>query len=196
MADTEEEEQNYLEIIKSESDRLTRLINDVLDISKMEAGRMPFEFSKVEVNKLINTSIDGLASLANKHNHKIINEMENCSTCVLADSDKIVQVVSNILSNAVKFTPDGGLITISGMRKNNTMQISISDNGIGIKNDDISKVFDKFQQIEDVSHHSEGTGLGMPISKLIIENHNGKIWLESETKIGTTFYFTLPVVEI
>lgn len=88
-----------------------------------------------------------------------------------------------------------GVITISGKIKNDKAEISISDTGCGMKKEDFDKVFDKFQQIEDVNHHSEGTGLGMPISKLIIENHKGKIWFESEIGKGATFYFTLPVKE-
>lgn len=195
MAESKEEEKNYLEIIKSESGRLTRLINNVLDLSKMEAGRMPFEFKYVELNKLVNASIKGLAGAASKRKHKLINNLENLSIEVLADEDKIIEVLSNILSNAIKFTRDGGTISISGKVKNNKAEIAISDTGIGIRKEDFEKVFDKFQQIEDVNHHSEGTGLGMPISKLIVENHKGNIWFESVAGKGTTFYFTLPVKE-
>jgi signal transduction histidine kinase len=195
MAESKEEEKNYLGIIKSESDRLTRLINNVLDLSKMEAGRMPFEFNYVKLSKLVNASVKGLAGMANKHKHKLINNLENSSIIVLADEDKIIQVLSNILSNAIKFTSDGGVITISGEIKDNKAEISILDTGRGIKKEDYDKVFDKFQQIEDVNHHSEGTGLGMPISKIIVENHKGKIWFESKVGQGATFYFTLPIKE-
>lgn len=193
MAETEEEEKSYLEIIKNESDRLTRLINNVLDLAKMEAGRMPFEFKYVELSKLINASVMGLSGAASKHKHRVINKLENSSVMVLADEDKIIQVLSNILSNAIKFTPEGGVITISERINNKKVEISVSDNGCGIKEEDFDKVFDKFHQVEDVNHHSEGTGLGMPISKIIIENHKGKIWFESEVGKGTTFYFTLPI---
>lgn len=193
MAETEEEEKSYLEIIKNESERLTRLINNVLDLSKMEAGRMPFELKYVELSKLINASVMGLSGAASKHKHKVINKLENSSVMVLADEDKIIQVLSNILSNAIKYIPEGGVITISEKINNKKVEISVSDNGCGIKEEDFDKVFDKFQQIEDVNHHSEGTGLGMPISKIIIENHKGKIWFESEVGKGTTFYFTLPI---
>ncbi len=193
MAESKEEEKNYLGIIKSESDRLTRLINNVLDLSKMEAGRMPFEFNYVNLNKLVNASVRGLAGAAIKHKHKLINNLENSSIIIFADEDKIIQVLSNILSNAIKFTQEGGIITISGDVKYNNAEISISDTGHGIKKEDFNKVFDKFQQIEEVNHHSEGTGLGMPISKIIVENHKGKIWFESKVGQGTTFYFTIPI---
>ncbi len=195
MADTEEEEQSYLEIIKNESDRLTRLINNVLDISKMEAGRMPFLFSPVPINMVVNNSVDGLAGVAKKHNHIIHNCLAESTCLIKADEDKIVQVLSNILSNAIKFTPDGGEIKICGRPLHNQFEFAISDTGIGIKPEDQNKVFDKFQQIEDVDHHSEGTGLGMPISRLIIENHNGNLWLESDVGKGTTFYFTVPLYQ-
>jgi len=193
MAETEEDEKKYLGIIKNESDRLTRLINNVLDLSKMEAGRMPFAFKTTKLTELIETSIAGLTGLANKHRHTIVNKLENLSIGVNVDPDKIIQVMSNIISNAIKFSRDGGVITISGHVRDNMVELAVADTGIGIKKKDITKVFDKFQQIEDVDHHSEGSGLGMPISKLIIENHHGKIWLESTLGKGTTFYFTLPV---
>ena len=193
MPATEEEEKKYLGIIKSESDRLTRLINNVLDLSKMEAGRMPFNFLSVKIAELIDASVAGLTGLANKHQHTIVNYLKNSPLVVSVDPDKIIQVLSNIISNAIKYTHNGGNIAISGEVKDNVVEISIADNGIGIKKKDQDKVFDKFQQIEDVDHHSEGTGLGMPISKLIIENHHGKIWLKSIYGKGTTFNFTLPI---
>ena len=191
MAGTKDEEKSFLEIIKNESDRLTRLINNVLDLSKMEAGRMPFDFKLVELSSLINSGVNGLSGVAGKRNQKIINTIEDSSSMVVADPDKIVQVVSNILSNAIKHTPEGGEIVLSSKLVNSKVQVSIADNGHGMPREDYDKVFDKFRQIEDVNHHSEGTGLGMPISKLIIENHEGSIWFESEEGIGTVFHFTL-----
>jgi len=157
---------------------------------------MPFEFNYVNLNKLVNASVRGLAGAAIKHKHKLINNLENSSIIIFADEDKIIQVLSNILSNAIKFTQEGGIITISGDVKYNNAEISISDTGHGIKKEDFNKVFDKFQQIEEVNHHSEGTGLGMPISKIIVENHKGKIWFESKVGQGTTFYFTIPIKKI
>jgi len=194
MAKSKEDERKYLGIIKSESDRLTRLINNVLDLSKMEAGRMPFEFNPVELGQLISMSIAGLSSLADKRRHTIINNLSNSDISVSADADKIIQVLSNIITNAMKFSDDGKTITIAGKKRENKALISITDEGFGIKKSDRNKVFDKFQQIEDVEHHSDGSGLGMPISKIIIENHNGKIWFDSEAGKGTTFYFTLPLI--
>ncbi|MFC1492952.1 ATP-binding protein [candidate division KSB1 bacterium] len=195
MADTKEEEKEYLNIIKNESDRLTRLINDVLDISKMEAGRMPFDFRTHELNGMINSSVTGLTSLANKKDIVIFNNLENSDILVNVDADKIIQVISNLISNAIKFSPDNASIIISGKENKNMVEIAVADKGIGIRKKDFEKVFDKFRQIEDVKHHSEGTGLGMPISKLIIENHNGKIWFDSKINKGTTFYFTLPLYQ-
>ena len=191
MAGTKDEEKSFLEIIKNESDRLTRLINNVLDLSKMEAGRMPFDFKLVELNSLVSSGVNGLSGVAGKRNQKIINTIEDSSSMVVADPDKIVQVVSNILSNAIKHTPEGGEIVLSSKLVNSKVQVSIADNGHGMPREDYDKVFDKFRQIEDVKHHSEGTGLGMPISKLIIENHEGSIWFESEEGVGTVFHFTL-----
>ena len=193
MAETKEDEKKYLGIIKNESDRLTKLINDVLNLSKMEAGRMPFDFRQVKLHEIINTSVEGLSGAASKRNLSLVNNLQDSTIKVFADKDKIVQVLTNILSNAIKFTPEKGVITISGNGNKNMAQVSISDTGYGIKKKDYNKVFDKFRQIEDVEHHSKGTGLGMPISKLIIENHNGKIWIESVLKKGSTFYFTLPL---
>jgi len=192
MAETKEEENNYLEIIKNESDRLTRLINNVLDLSKMEAGRMPFDFKWVKLNALVNSSVQGLTGAADKKHQIIVNNLDNTPILVYADSDKVIQVFSNILSNAIKFSPEGGQIILDGTEKDQKIEVSIADNGCGISNKNVEKVFDKFQQIEDVDHHSEGTGLGMPISRIIVENHKGRIWFKSDFGKGTTFFFELP----
>lgn len=127
MAETEEEEKSYLEIIKSESDRLTRLINNNLNLSKMEAGRMPFEFESAALSHLVNTSVNGLSGTADKHKLTVINNLADSPIRVRADSDKIIQVLSNVLSNSFKFTPEGGVITISGKVSDKMAQVSIAD---------------------------------------------------------------------
>lgn len=196
FAESKEDEKKYLGIIKNESGRLTRLINDVLDLSKMEAGRMPFDMQPVNIGPLVESCVAGLSGLANKHSHTIINELIDQNIIVMVDADKIQQVLTNIISNAIKFSEDGKMITVTGRKENGNFTVSVVDKGIGIRPEDHDKVFDKFQQIEDVHHHSEGTGLGMPISRIIIENHNGKIWFDSELGKGTTFHFTLPIRQV
>ena len=114
---------------------------------------------------------------------------------IRGDRDKIIQVLTNIISNALKFTPDGGSITVSIRRNDETATVAVQDTGEGIRKEDIPKVFDRFCQLETVNHHSEGTGLGMTITKSIIERHGGTIRIESEFGIGTTVFFTLPLAK-
>lgn len=201
MVDTEEERQEYLQIIYDEGERLTRLINDVLDLTKMEAGKMDYLYEDREINEVCQNSIMSSSSLAQQKGHELVQDYGENLPPARIDADRIMQVLMNLLSNAIKFTPDGGTITIRTRPADpfpgssiGTVQVSVQDTGIGISPENIDKVFSKFEQIESVDHHSIGTGLGMPICRQIIEEgHGGKIWLESEVGSGTTFHFRIPI---
>lgn len=194
MADSKEEVDSYLRIIQEESNRLISMVNDILDLSKMEAGKMFFTFSELRLNSLINTCINSIMPAAKKKNVKLVHK-ETCDLMVKADMDKIIQVFINLVGNAVKFTPEEGNIEISVTDKKTKAQIAIKDTGIGMEKEDLERIFDKFYQIENVKHHQKGTGLGMTICREIITNHAGKIWVVSEKGKGTTVFFTLPVVQ-
>ena len=196
---TEEcERKEYLEVIYSEGERLTRLINDVLDLTKMESGKMDYHYITCNLEDIIESSITYNKVPAQMAEVSIFFINNQPTMPVYCDVDRITQVLLNILSNAIKFTPKGGKITIEVETKiidnEEYAQVNITDTGIGIAPEDLNKVFARFEQIESLAHHSRGTGLGMPICKMIIEQgHRGHIGLNSKLGVGTKFFFTLPL---
>ncbi|MCI4626680.1 MAG: ATP-binding protein [Candidatus Magnetoovum sp. WYHC-5] len=184
-----------IDIIVTEGQRLTSLINDVLDIAKMESGKIEWKYVSVSIAEIIAHAVAATASLfADNKDVQLINDIEDGLPEIMGDNEKLIQVLINLISNAVKFT-DKGFITCRAMRKGYNIQVSISDTGLGISRENHTKVFEKFKQVGDtLTNKPKGTGLGLPICKQIVEHHGGKIWLESEHGKGSTFYFTLPFV--
>jgi len=181
--------------IVNESKRLSRLVNDVLDLSKIEAGRMTFNREALNIRELVDELQKNLDPILTANGIHFDFEQIPSDLWLLGDKDKILRVLENIISNAIKFTPKEGTISVSLQKSNGIGTIAVKDTGKGIPEKDIPRVFDRFTQLENVDHHSGGTGLGMTISKSIIEGHGGKIWIESILEVGTTVYFTLPLVK-
>jgi len=194
LADTKEDLDSYLNIIKEESNRLITMVNDILDLSKMEAGKMVFQLTELRLNDIIHSCINTMQPPARKKMQTLVFREEN-NLLVNADMDKIIQVLLNLLSNAIKFTPENGTIEISVSDQKSKARIAIKDNGIGMSKEEIEKIFDKFHQVENIKHHQKGTGLGMSICREIITNHAGKIWVTSEKAKGSTIFFTLPLLQ-
>ena len=193
----------FLTIIDNESDRLTRLINDVLDLARMESGETIWDVGTVDLQEVIATAMDSTHALT--LNKRVTVEVDSADELpsVKADSDKLVQVVTNLLSNAIKFTPSGGRIRVksslvpdaTAVAGAKMVEISVADNGVGIPSSDVDKIFDRFQQARTtLSDRPSGTGLGLSISKEIINHLGGDIWVESEPGQGSTFFFTVPSV--
>ncbi|PCJ59478.1 MAG: hypothetical protein COA79_10540 [Planctomycetota bacterium] len=198
MIDSKEESDEFLNIIHDEGKRLARLINDILDLSKSESGKMEYIFAEQDINPIASQCIKSSKSLSEKKSIELREEFATDLPEVSCDMDRIIQVYLNILSNAIKFTPDGGLIIIYSRKINKEnkdwIQIEVKDNGCGIASSDFDRVFNKFEQVESVESHSSGTGLGMPICKNIVEQgHGGKMYLQSEVKVGTSMFFELPL---
>ena len=182
-----------LEIIVSEGERLTSLINDVLDIAKIEAGKIEWRMSQVSVEDVIRQAIAATSVLAEKANIALTTEIEPNLPTITADQDRLVQVVINLISNAVKFT-DNGTVTCEVKQTEDEMRISVIDTGKGISDADQQKVFEKFKQVGEVmTDKPQGTGLGLPICKQIIDYHHGRIWVESKLDVGSTFSVALPL---
>lgn len=182
-----------LSIIISEGERLTSLINDVLDISKMESGRIEWKSEKISIIDIINHSKASTSSLFVNSDIELIDNLNNSLPYVIGDKDRLIQVVINLISNAVKFTEKGSVI-IDAYVENEELIISVKDTGIGIPKEFHDKIFEKFKQVGEVlTDKPKGTGLGLSISKQIIEYHGGRIWIESEIGVGSTFSFTLPI---
>lgn len=183
-----------LNIIVSEGERLTSLINDVLDISKIEAGKIEWNMQPTDVADIIERAISAVSVLAQSRELKVGYDLAANLPQVMCDRDRLMQVVINLLSNAIKFT-DSGSITCRTHQQEDKVVISVIDTGIGLSPDDLEKVFDKFTQVgELMTDKPKGTGLGLPICKQIVEHHGGHIWAASELGRGSTFSFTLPIV--
>ncbi len=182
-----------LDVVISEGERLTTLINDVLDLAKIEAGKMEWHIEEVEMGSVINQALASTAAVFEVKNLKLKKKIAKDLPTIKGDRDKLIQVLINLLSNASKFT-DKGEVTCTAELKGDDFVISITDTGMGISPEDQPKVFDKFKQVGDtLTDKPKGTGLGLPISKEIIEYHGGRIWVESEIGKGSTFSFSLPI---
>lgn len=180
-------------IIHKESKRLTTLINDVLDIAKMEAGRIEWKHLPMVVPDICQQAADATMSLFTKKHIELKMDIQQDLPELMGDPDRLVQVVINLLSNAVKFT-DAGHVGLRAMMDNGMIRIDVQDTGVGIRPEDKDKVFEKFKQVGDtLTDKPTGTGLGLTICKGIVEHHGGAIWVESELGKGSTFSFTLPL---
>jgi len=186
----------YISYILSSGQHLLSLIDDILDLSKIEAGKSQMEFSSSKIGPLINDSLLMVKEGAtNKHIdlRTLLSPAINAADLEV-DSRKVKQVLFNLLSNAVKFTPDGGKITVKGHRKNGRAVISVSDTGIGIPPEAQSKLFNDFYQVQGGISKTPGTGLGLAISRRLVEMHGGRIWVESKgIGNGSRFKFEIPV---
>ncbi|MDH5655249.1 MAG: CHASE3 domain-containing protein, partial [Spirochaetia bacterium] len=186
--------QTMLEIALNNSDRLILLINDILDVSKMESGKMDFHFEILEVQPLIKEIIDANTGYAEKHKVKLLASSIPENITVLADRIRMIQVFSNLISNAAKFSPPNEEISLSASIENNTIIFSIKDRGQGIPEEFRDKIFEKFIQVDSSDTRAVGgTGLGLAIVKEIINKHKGKIWFESSAGNGTIFYVSMKI---
>jgi len=183
-----------LEIADKEIDRLARIISDFMDVAKIEAGEINLDLQLLSVQSLVTDVVELLKPLADEKNTELITSMGEVDLFVNVDRDRMIQVLTNLINNAIKFVPDiGGRIVVQVKDVGDEISIAVEDNGRGINADDISKVFDRFVQVEKhVGPGYHGTGLGLSISRELIELHGGRIWAESESGHGSKFCFTVP----
>jgi two-component system sensor histidine kinase GlrK len=182
-----------LTIISEESNRLIDLVNSLLDLSKLEAGMMPFNFTGADIRPLIDKSISETEPLAAAKNIGLKMAIAQDLPIIKMDCERILQVLRNLIGNAIKFTPDGGHVTISTQPANGGIKVAVADTGRGIPKESLNMVFDKFEQVPTAGCNKiEGTGLGLAIVKYIINTHGGMVWAESELGQGSTFIFVLP----
>lgn len=184
-----------VDIIIAEGERLTALINNVLDLAKIEAGKIEWRMQPALLSEIIDRAAAATAALLEAKPFKLTVQIEPDLPQLVLDHDRMIQVVINLISNAVKFTGEGG-ITVHARRDGETVLVSVTDTGTGIAEKDYAKVFEQFVQVGDtLTNKPMGTGLGLPICKQIVEHHGGKIWVESVLGKGSTFSFTLPIPE-
>jgi len=195
MSDLQEK---FLVIAQRNIDRLGLLINDLLDISKLESGKTELHPESVSIDKLISETIETMTHWAKAKNISLVKDVDAGLPDILIDPHRITQVFTNLIGNSIKFTPANGKITL-GARTDpdkTAILISVRDTGIGIAKEDMQKVFEKFYQANTAwqsSNAISGTGLGLSICKELVQLHGGRIWIESEVGKGTTFFFTLPM---
>jgi signal transduction histidine kinase len=189
-----EKQGEYVDDILSSGRHLLSLINEILDLSKVEAGRMELELATFDLPLAIENARTFVRERATKHGINLDVTVDDRLGDFMGDERKIKQILLNLLSNAVKFTPEGGRIGIDAKQIDGSVQISVSDTGIGIAPEDQARIFEEFRQVSsDYAHKGEGTGLGLTLAKKFVELHGGKIWVESEVGKGSKFTFTLPL---
>jgi signal transduction histidine kinase len=182
----------YVEDVREAGRHLLSLINDVLDLAKIEAGRMELECSRVAIPDVLRSAVSMHSERASRAGIELALMTEPEEITVSADERRVRQVVFNLLSNAVKFTPPDGRIDISARLDDGEVEIAVVDTGPGIAPEELETIFEEFEQTSD-GKQAEGTGLGLPLSRKLVELHGGRLWVESEVDRGSTFRFTLPV---
>jgi PAS domain S-box-containing protein len=188
-----EKQDEYLDDILSSADHLLELINDILDLSKVEAGQVELERGLFSLREALERGVVMVRERALKNGVALELELDPSIDLVEGDERRIRQVVFNLLSNAVKFTPSGGRVDVSAAQENGEVVVCVTDTGPGISHEDQARIFEEFQQARDTNgERPEGTGLGLALSKSLVELHGGRIWVESEPGKGSSFTFTLP----
>jgi signal transduction histidine kinase len=186
----------YLTRIKANTDRLARLINDLLDLTRIEAGRLELRPTSLLLTPLVTEVVASLRPVAEDKHLQLDVAAATPDATAWADRDKVTQVLMNLLGNALKFTPAHGHITVTIARDGTAwVQVAVADTGPGIAAEEMAKIFDQFYQVSHVgTQRPHGTGLGLAISKMLVEMQRGRLWVESVVGHGSTFYFTLPVL--
>jgi signal transduction histidine kinase len=189
-------QEEYLGDVLHSARDLFMLINDILDLTNIEAGELKLRLSEVRIRELLSRSIIILKEKVLKHKIDLSYEEKQIPATILADERKLKQIVFNLLANAVKFTPDGGKVTLRSEIADEFIKISIEDSGIGIRDKDLKRIFDPFEQADSsLSRRYQGTGIGLSLTRNMVELHGGKIWAESDGEgKGTRFSFIMPLM--
>jgi two-component system sensor histidine kinase/response regulator len=194
-----ENQAKFLQMAERNIDRLTSLLNDLLDLSRIESGKVLMNFEEIGLKGTIEFTLSSFKPQADAKSVKLGMDVPAELPSVYGDREKLEQILTNLVGNAMKFTPEGGEITVSARPFNenkNMVAVSVEDSGVGIPEDQLEKVFDKFHQVEgSLTRTVQGTGLGLPITKGLVEASHGNIWAESKFGKGSTFTFTLPISE-
>jgi len=188
-----EKQEEYARDIYSSGQHLLSLINDILDLSKIEAGRMELEVTDFHLPAALDNALTLVRERAGRRGIALGMTVDDRLGEIRADERKIRQVVLNLLSNAIKFTPEGGRIEVRAAPVDESVEVSVTDTGVGIAPEDQEAIFEEFKQVGTAAKKVEGTGLGLALSRKFIELHGGRIWVKSEVGVGSTFTFRIPV---
>jgi len=189
-------QEEYLEDILTSGHHLLALINDVLDLSKVEAGQVQLELAPFSIQDALERGVSMVREQATRNGVQVTLHANDGLHVVTGDERRVRQVIFNLLSNAVKFTSAGGSVDVTATRANGEVRVSVADTGPGITEDDLGRIFEEFQQTEAGARQHEGTGLGLALSKRFVEMHGGRIWCDSEVGKGSTFVFTIPAAAV
>jgi signal transduction histidine kinase len=192
FGEVNEKQAEYLDDIISSGNHLLSLINDVLDLSKVEAGQVELDVGPFSVQEALDRGVVMVRERATKDGVQVALTADPYIDVIEGDERRIRQVIFNLLSNAVKFTPAGGAVDVAAAQVDGDVRVSVTDTGPGIAPDNQERIFDEFQQTEAGIERREGTGLGLALSKRLVELHGGRIWVKSKLGKGSTFVFTLP----
>jgi signal transduction histidine kinase len=187
-----EKQDEYLKDIYASGQHLLSLINDILDLSKIEAGRMELELADFNLPQALENALVLVRERALRRSITLEQAIDPHLGEIRGDERKVKQVLLNLLSNALKFTPDGGRVNVQAMLHDANVEVSVSDTGVGIAPADQEAIFEEFRQVGTAAKKVEGTGLGLTLSRKFIELHGGRIWVESQLGTGSTFTFTIP----
>jgi signal transduction histidine kinase len=194
FGEVNEKQAEYLQDILSSGRHLLSLINDILDLSKVEAGRLELELDRFHLPTALDNALTLVRERATRHGIRLTQTVDPRVADIVADERKVKQILLNLLSNAVKFTPEGGRVGLTATVADGVLTIAVSDSGIGIAPEDQAAIFEEFRQVgREDARKQEGTGLGLTLAKKFVELHGGRIWVESKVGQGSTFSFTLPV---
>src|SRR6266566_8256196 len=177
--------------INNDALRLNRMITEMLDLDRIEAGRMTLNIASVDLNAILDDAVE--RARASSHKHAIACRLDASVPAVRGDSDRLFQVVSNLLSNAVKYSPDGGEVLVTSQVQDGMARVDVRDHGLGIPPEFVKKLFGRYERFEDNKAKIIGTGLGLAITRQIVEMHGGKIWVDSTVGAGSEFHFTVPI---
>lgn len=195
IGDLNDQQLRYISYILNSGKHLEQMINNILDLAKIDAGRSELMLEEIPLIGIVNETIESVKELSEQKKINIETNIQE-DLKIVADKLKLKQIVFNLLSNAVKFTPSNGYVSLVGKRINDDILVSVTDTGIGIREDDIGRIFSLFEQGDSSLtkvHH--GTGLGLALVKMLVEMHGGRVWAESELGKGSTFSFTLPFLK-
>jgi PAS domain S-box-containing protein len=190
-----EQQRRFLQVIKNNADRLSALVNDILDISRIETGRIKFQIESLELDNLIRSVVDSFRGQMGEKQLQLTLDLSPVLPPVRGDRDRVTQILENLISNAWKYTPQGGQVTVRARVTDGFVQVDITDTGIGIEAKDLPHIFDRFYRTEQAEVQAvDGSGLGLAIVRMFLELLGGKIWVESEINQGSTFSFVLPII--
>ena len=185
-------QRKFLHGIDEESTKLERIVEHLLDLGRMESGRLRLDKQVTDLSQLARNVIQTMETLSAQH--RLVGDLPVESLVTTADARRIEQVLRNLLDNAIKYSPEGGTITVQGYQDESQIVFSISDEGIGIPSEEWERIFERFHRVEnDVTRRMRGAGLGLAVCQGIVEAHGGRIWVESQAGAGSTFCFTLPI---